>query len=63
MCKPNFSVATFQDGAELTDYSTRWGDSNDIVTGVFCDTCKIVLLSHTWQQSLDQDPSFYTCSC
>ena len=63
MCKPNYSLATFQDGAELTNYATRWGGSEDTVTGCFCNVCKIVIVPHTWDKALIQDPAFYTCSC
>ena len=51
MGKLNYNNATFQDGAALTDYATRWGDDSDIVSGAFCRHCGTVYDAHTWTES------------
>lgn len=53
MSKLNYRTATFQDGASLMDYATRWGDDTDIVTGAFCRHCGTVMEAHTWPQSVE----------
>ena len=47
MSKLNYRNATFQDGASMMDYATRWGTEEDTVSGAFCRHCGTVIEPHT----------------
>ncbi len=53
MSKLNYRNATFQDGASLMDYATRWGTEEDTVSGAFCRHCGTVIEPHTWSDSIE----------
>ena len=42
MGKLNYRNATFQDGASLMDFTTRWGLEEDIVSGAYCRHCGVL---------------------
>ena len=60
----NYNNATFQDGSSLMDYATRWGDDEDVVSGIFCSECEIIFPPHSWLQAKTFDIIIYgNCNC